>query len=381
MNASALDLPTEATDALARRMAEALRSAPPVDATAAFPRDWWQHLASHRLLGLGFDLDGGGARAAWPEIARLVRLIARQTGNVGLALAWLLHEIVGRVVVGPHMRAEGHRALLRMMAGGQRTVGLAISEPDAGAHPKRLRCAARRSDDGWLLDGAKSWVSNGPVADAFVVLAVTGEAAGRKSFDAFVVERGQAGLQVQTMSPAALAPLGHASLHLARCEVPDARRLDTRGEAFARIARPVRVVEDALLASAMTGAMRAELDRMAAWLRGTQPPPTTARRLGALRLELTALDHLADQAARRLECHGPDDGLADLNAGTRILLERWQTGFESFAAAHDDLGAALPRLAADLRTVLGIARGIGEARQLDAGAALLQPRESHEILA
>ncbi|HRH88270.1 MAG TPA: acyl-CoA dehydrogenase family protein [Rubrivivax sp.] len=377
-------VPLDAADSLERRMADALRDAPAVDRAGPFPADWWQHLAVRNLLGLGFDL-GHGPRAGWPSIARLSGLIARETGSLGLALGWLLHEMLGRFVIGPNVRAEGHRALLRMMAGGQRIVGLAISEPDAGAHPKRLRCTARRDredgGDGWLLDGSKSWVSNGPVADAFVVLAVTGESAGRKSFDAFVVERGQPGLRVQEASAAALAPLGHAGLTLEACAVADARRLDTRGEAFARIARPVRVVEDALLASAMSGAMQAELDGLAAWLRGTRASALATRRLGALQLELAALQPLADESARHLERRGPDDELARLNAGARILFERWQAGFEAFAATLDDLGDGLRRIAADLRTVLGIARSVGEARQLDAGSALLQHKDSDEIAA
>lgn len=371
----------DASDGLARRMVDALRGAPPVDGAGPFPRAWWQHLAEQRLLGLCFDLDGSGARAGWPSVARLSGLIARDTGSLGLSLAWLMNEMLGRLVIGPHAGAAGHRALLRKLAEGQHIVGLAVSEPEAGAHPKRLRCSARRHDDGWQLDGRKSWVSNGPAADAFVVLAVTGETAGRKSFDAFLVERGQPGLQVQDAPAAALAPLGHASLVLEACAVPDAHRLDTRGDAFDRIARPVRVVEDTLLAAAMGGAMQAELDALAAWLRGTGPSPSTARRLGALQLELNALQPLTDEAARHLEQLGPDDELARLTAGARILFERWQSGFEGFAATLDDLGDTLRRLAGDLRTVLGIARSVGEARQLDAGLALLQSRNPHEVVA
>ena len=381
MKPALVDRAFDAPDSLERRMADALRDAPPIDRAGPFPLDWWQHLAAQHLLGLGFDLDGHGPRAGWPSIARLCGLIARETGSLGVTLAWLLHEMLGRFVIGPSVRAESHRDLLRSMAGGQRIVGLAVSEPDAGAHPKRLRCAARRAEHGWVLDGRKSWVSNGPVADAFVVLAVTGEAEGRKTFDAFVVERGQPGLQVQDAAAVALAPLGHATLVLEACAVADACRLDTCGEAFPRIARPVRIVEDALLATAMHGAMQAELDALAAWLRGTQPSPATTRRLGALQLELAALQRLADEAARHLERQGPDDELARMNAGTRILFERWQAGFEAFAAAFDDLGEPVRRIAADLRTVLGIARGVGEARQFDAGSALLQSKDSHEVAA
>ncbi|ODU56909.1 MAG: hypothetical protein ABT02_19055 [Comamonadaceae bacterium SCN 68-20] len=375
------DATAGAAVALARAMLDALDCAPPVDSGAAFPRAWWKHLADRRLLGLGFDLDGRGARAGWPEIARLAGLVAEQTASLGLALAWLLNEMVGRFVIGAHANTEGQRAMLRMMASGRLLVGMAISEPDAGSHPKRMACAAVRDGDRWLLNGRKSHVSNGPAADAFVVLAVTGEIAGRRAFDAFVVDAGHAGLQVHPAAAAALAPLGQAALLLNGCAVPDARRLDTQGDAYRRIVRPMRIVEDALLAGAIIGAMRCEMRAFAAWLQGTQPAPATARRLGAFHLELVALEALADQAAQHLERHGPDDALAGLNVGTRLAFARWQADFEGFAATFDDLGDRLHAAARDVRTVLGIARATGERRQLDAGAALLNSKESDEVAA
>jgi len=70
-------------------MRTALRNAPAVRRDAAFPRAWWQHLAAHGQLGLGFDADGHGARADWAAISSLSGLIARETACLGLALAWL----------------------------------------------------------------------------------------------------------------------------------------------------------------------------------------------------------------------------------------------------------------------------------------------------
>ncbi|NUZ07553.1 acyl-CoA dehydrogenase family protein [Piscinibacter koreensis] len=382
-------------EGLVRALRQALRGAPAVAREAGFPRAWWRHLGEQGLLGLSFDLDGRGPRADWPTIARLAGGMARETGSLGLTLGWMLNEMLGRCVIsGAGIESERVRALLRRMAAGQAIVGLAVSEPDAGAHPKRLRCSARREQDAqgerWLLDGSKSHVSNGPAADVFVVLAVTADDGPRKAFDAFLVEAGTPGLALQPSAgagsgpisaPAAavLAPLQHAGLQLDACAVPAACRLGPGGTAFDRIARPVRVVEDALLTSAVVGAMHAELDALARWLRPTQPAPALLRRLGALRLELDALQAVADQAARRLEAEGPGTGLAQFNAGSRRLLERWQAEFESLAATLDDLGDAIASLSRDIRCVLGIARSVGETRQLEAGQRMLLTEESDEV--
>ena len=383
-------------EGLVRALRQALRGAPAVPREAGFPRAWWRHLGEQGLLGLSFDLDGRGPRADWPTIARLAGCMARETGRLGLTLGWMLNEMLGRCVIGgAGIESERVRALLRRMAAGQAIVGLAVSEPDAGAHPKRLRCSARREQDAqgerWLLDGSKSHVSNGPAADVFVVLAVTADDGLRKAFDAFLVEAGTPGLALQpsagagsgTISAAAaavLAPLQHAGLQFEACAVPAGSRLGPPGgTAFDRIARPVRVVEDALLTSAVVGAMHAELDALARWLRPTQPAPALLRRLGALRLELDALQAVADQAARRLEAEGPGTGLAQFNAGSRRLLERWQAEFESLAATLDDLGETIASLSRDIRCVLGIARSVGERHQLEAGQRMLLTEESDEV--
>lgn len=364
-------------DGLLAAMRAALRSAPAVARDDPFPQAWWQHLAGHDMLGVGFDAEGGACRADWLGIAALAGVIAHETGRLGLALAWLINEMLGRFVIGGFPGNDHHRPLLRLMAQGRKIVALAISEPKAGAHPKLLQCSARRTDGQWLLDGDKAWVSNGPVADAFVVVAVTGEDSGRKHFDAFVVDADAAGLSRTPAGAAVLPPLGHCGLSLLACAVADARRLDAGGDAFERIAKPMRALEDSLLAGATVGAMRAELEALARHAR--DPAPDTVARLGALRLELQAIETLAAECARELGRHGPGEHVADLNAGLRIVLQRWQAACETFAAALVEPSAEFSDLASDVRAVLGIARRVSEARHMKAGLRMISSKETHEV--
>jgi acyl-CoA dehydrogenase len=258
------------------------------------------------------------------------------------------------------------------MALGDTLLALAISEPGTGAHPKHLSCRAVQDGSDWLLDGHKAFVSNGPAADAIIVLAVSGEHQGRKRFDAFVVEANTPGLTRELDDKVrGLAPLGHCGLRLVGCRVPDSQRLGAPGQAFDTIARPLRAIEDALLLGAMLGAMQAELDTLARWFRNAARTPALTRDLGALQLELDALSPVARHAAQHLDQHGPDEALAAFNLGARRLFDRWQGACESFAATLDDHEPALLTLARDLRLVLGIARGIAESRQLQAGEKML----------
>ena len=150
-------------EGLVRALRQALRGAPAVAREAGFPRTWWRHLGEQGLLGLSFDLDGRGPRADWPTIARLAGCMARETGRLGLTLGWMLNEMLGRCVIGSAgNESERVRALLRRMAAGQAIVGLAVSEPDAGAHPKRLRCSARREQDGKPRCRHRRWSGRRP---------------------------------------------------------------------------------------------------------------------------------------------------------------------------------------------------------------------------
>ncbi|WP_306556088.1 acyl-CoA dehydrogenase family protein [Acidovorax sp.] len=367
--------------ALPETLRRALADAPVPDCARGFPRAWWHHLGASGLLGVGFDRDGGPPAASAWQVSALAAEVARACTSLGLGMAWMMQQMLGRFVVAPQMRNDQQRALLQSMAGGDTLLALAISEPGVGAHPKHLSCRAVLDRDGehWILDGHKAFVNNGPAADAFVVLAVSGELDGRKRFDAFVIDANAPGL---TREPhdrvTGLAPLGHCGLLLTGCRVLQTQRLGNPGRAFDTIARPLRAIEDALLLGPMLGAMQAELDALARWFRSASRTPALTRDLGGLQLELDTLSSVARHAAQHLDQHGPDEALAAFNLGARRLFARWQGAFESLAATLDDHEPVLLALARDLRLVQGIARGITESRQLQAGEKLLSSKKTHE---
>jgi len=365
--------------ALPEAMRLALANAPAPDCAHGFPRAWWRHLGTSGMLELGFDRDGGSPVADSVRVSAVAGIVARESASLGLGMAWMMQQMLGRFVLAPNLRSDRHRALLQSMAVGDTLLALAISEPGTGAHPKHLSCRAVQDGGDWLLDGHKAFVSNGPAADAIIVLAVSGEHEGRKRFDAFVVEANTPGLTRELDDKVrGLAPLGHCGLRLVGCRVPESQRLGEPGQAFDTIARPLRAIEDALLLGPMLGAMQAELDTLARWLRHAARTPALTRDLGGLQLELDALSPVARHAARHLDQHGPDEALAAFNLGARRLFDRWHGACESFAAALDDHEPALLALARDLRLVQGIARGIAESRQLQAGEKMLRPKETHE---
>lgn len=394
---------------LHRALREALQTAPGIDDSGGFPRDWWAHLGRGGMLGLGFSADGRPPVADAVQVSALAGQITHATGSLGLGMAWMMQQMLGRYVLGPLLQqgASGTLSashalltqLLASMAAGECLLALAISEPGVGAQPKHLRTRAVLDRDGehWILDGHKAFVSNGPAADAIIVLAVSSEHEGRKRFDAFLLDTQTPGLAREANAGVqGLAPLGHCDLLLASCRASASRRIGAPGQAFETIARPVRAVEDALLLGPLLGAMQCELQAlaralgMAAATSGDNSVSNTAatdavRELGALQLEWQALHAVRDAVARQLETQGYEEALAYSTVGARRLLERWQTAYERacegasqavslaplFAENSAQTGVAPRSLARDLRLVLGIARGVAQSRQRQTGQQLL----------
>ena len=229
---------------------------------------------------------------------------------------------------------------LPRVASGHAIAAFALSEPDAGSDAAAMRLRATRTDAGWQLDGEKTWISNGGIADFYCVFARSGhEPTGTKGISAFLVRADTPGLRVAeritVMSPHPLALLSFDA-----CVVPHDALLGVEGEGFALAMRTLdifrvsvaaaatgfarRALHEALhhadtramfgatlgtqpLAQAILGDMATDLDAAAlltyraAWYRDTQPGRSTGvaakAKLGATELAQQIID-------RALQLHG-----------------------------------------------------------------------------
>ena len=118
------------------------------------------------------------------------------------------------------------RRYLPPAAEGRRIAAFALSEPDAGSDVGAMATTARRDGDDYVIDGTKTWISNGGIADHYVLFARTGEAPGAKGLSAFVVDAGTPGLAVVERI-AVIAPHPRATLRFQGRRVP-AARVDAR---------------------------------------------------------------------------------------------------------------------------------------------------------
>lgn len=292
-------------------------------------------------------------------IAREDAAIVERTGALGEGSVRAGPRVVGRFFVEGFGSEEQRAAWLGKIA------AVAISEPKVGAHPKLLTTRAEQTGEGWRLNGEKTWVTNGPVADVFIVLAVMAVENGRKRYGAFLVPRDTPGLTVrETPKYQALAPSRHCGLLLDGCSVACSALLGPAGEAYETMALPFRDVEDAVGTFGLLGAFRFLLRQL-----GGDDGDEAALSLGGLAALAAVYAEAADSVVAALdagELQAKKAALAGLRVLAAEMLQRARAHRDAFGPQDE----AIDRVFRDMDTSLSVARGPRQARLLRLGRSI-----------
>jgi len=139
---------------------------------------------------------------------------------------------------------------------GEAIAAFALSEPEAGSDVGAMQCAAHVEGDQVVLNGKKTWISNGGIADFYVVFARTGEAPGARGISAFIVDAGTPGFEIAERIDV-IAPHPLARLKFTNCRIPLANRIGEAGEGFKVAMRTLDVFRTSVAAAALGFARRA----------------------------------------------------------------------------------------------------------------------------
>ena len=150
------------------------------------------------------------------------------------------------------------RAYLPAVADGGKIAAFALSEPEAGSDVAAIATRAEEDGDAYVLNGTKTWISNGGIADFYTLFARTGEAPGARGLTAFVVDADTPGLDIAERIEV-IAPHPLATLRLRDCRVAKSQRLGAPGEGF-KIAMATLDVFRATVGAAALGLARRALD-------------------------------------------------------------------------------------------------------------------------
>jgi acyl-CoA dehydrogenase len=148
------------------------------------------------------------------------------------------------------------RDYLAPVASGAAIPAFALSEPNSGSDVAAMRCSARDDGDAYVLDGEKTWISNGGIADFYVVFARSGEAPGARGLSAFIVDAGTPGFEVAERIDV-IAPHPLARLRFSGCRVPKSSRLGAPGQGFKVAMQTLDIFRTSVAAAALGFARRA----------------------------------------------------------------------------------------------------------------------------
>ena len=226
------------------------------DADAAC-RDLVKRLGGGGWLRYCVPAAHGGALAELDSrsLCILRETLARHDGLADFAFAM---QGLGSGAITLAGSAALKQAYLPRVAKGQAIAAFALSEPQAGSDVAAMACEARQEGDHYVINGEKTWISNGGIADFYCLFVRTGEAPGARGITALVVDAGTPGFEIAERIDV-IAPHPLARLKFTNCRVPVTQRLGEPGGGF-KVAMQTLDIFRASVAAAALGFARRAMD-------------------------------------------------------------------------------------------------------------------------
>ena len=229
--------------------------------------------------------DGEDGRLDVRTLALMRETLARHSGLADFAFAM---QGLGAGPISLFGSAGQRKAWLPKTRSGKAIAAFALSEAASGSDVANIATVARRDGNGFVIDGEKTWISNGGIADLYVVFARTGEAPGARGLSAFIVEGSNPGLSIAERLEV-IAPHPLARLKFDNCRVPADALIGKAGEGFKIAMGTLDVFRTTVGAAALGFARRAMSETLAR--------AANRRLFGAPLAELQMVQgHIADMA-------------------------------------------------------------------------------------
>ncbi len=201
------------------------------DEASTFPLDTVKKLGAMGLLGIIFPPEYGGAGLGYVDYALAIEELSAIDGSIGITVA--AHNSLG----SNHIFLAGdevqRRKYIPRVASGEWLAAWGLTEPGSGSDASGARTTAVRKGDRYILNGNKTFITNGHYADVAVVIAVTDRSKGTHGLSAFIVEKGTKGFRPgKKENKLGLRASDTSELIFEDCEIPAENLLGAEGEGF-----------------------------------------------------------------------------------------------------------------------------------------------------
>ena len=208
---------------------------------------WLRHAVA------GSEFGGAGGALDTRALCLIRETLARHSGLADFAFAM---QGLGSGAISIDGTPQQKQHYLPRVAKGEAIAAFALSEPNAGSDVAAMALEAKVEGDHVVLNGEKTWISNGGIADFYVVFARSGEAPGSRGISAFIVDTGTPGFEIAERINV-IAPHPLARLKFTNCRVPLSQRIGEAGQGFKVAMRTLDVFRTSVAAAALGFARRA----------------------------------------------------------------------------------------------------------------------------
>ena len=239
------------------------------DEEARFDRDVWDKAAALGYMGLPFPEEYGGSGASVVDTCVVGEALGYGGVDSGFCLSWGAHVVIGGVPIWQLGNEEQKQKYLPKIASGEWISGLGLTEPEAGSDAAGILTTAEKKDGYYVLNGTKTFITNGPIGEVFVVLAKTDKEKGSAGISGFIIEKGFTGFSIGKE----IDKMGNRSsptseLIFDNCEVPVENLLGEENKGFMGVALATLEWERSVMLAPAIGGMEVQLEECIKYAKG-----------------------------------------------------------------------------------------------------------------
>ena len=270
----------------------------------SFPYKTWQALGKEGLLGLNIPKEFLGKEEKASIVINVGRKLIERGIPIGLALSWLTHLGTQRFLIFNNANYQVKNRILNETTLGKKTVSIAYGEPGFSGKPEDLITYCKSRNDNVEINGVKTYITNGAIADYYVVFAKTNNEAANREVSAYIVPKDIEGVKIiEKIEVKGLEPSSHCIIEFSKCIVKKEYLVGEVGKAYNSILKPMRDFEDAYMVGPFLGGFNRLIEGVAQYIK--KDSDTDSKQfydnLGQVKIYITILEQLSEKISKDLD--------------------------------------------------------------------------------